>query len=332
MHCNICQILIPPGAAECPNCGLPVSYIGRADSAPLPGGQEEQPPPFAFPLATPGETREAYPVKYAPPAWNEQKIARQPSSKPPRLSARRKGVLLLLFSLLLVLLSSGFVYLVAVVQPAATRAQATATAQALATQNAANPAALYNQVTGSAPSVDDPLKTKTNSSWGTYSGKNGGCAFSNSAYHITALQTGLTACFDQARAFSDFAFQVQMTIVKGDAGGLVFRLSSANAQSQSFDAYVFTVAVIGTYSIATTTSQINAPSTSGASAAIAKGVGHANLLTVIARGSSFYLYVNKKYVANFDDNRYSAGSIGLFALNLYDPSEVMFANAQVWSL
>ena len=95
---------------------------------------------------------------------------------------------------------------------------------------------------------------------------------------------------------------------------------------------MFTVNVIGTYSLVSTATDVNAPLTARASSAIAKGVNRTNMLTVIARGNSIYLYVNKQYLASIIDNRYSQGRIGLLALNLHDPSEVAFSNAQIWTL
>ena len=140
----------------------------------------------------------------------------------------------------------------------------------------------------------------------------------------------MTACFYQTSTFSNFAFQVQMTIVKGDAGGLIFRLPATD--SQFLNAYLFTVNVIGTYSLVSTPNDVNAPLTTRASAAIAKGVNHTNLLTVIARGNSIFLYVNKQYLASIKDNRYTDGRLGMLALNLHDPSDVAFSNAQIWTL
>ncbi len=338
MHCNICQTLIPPGASECPNCGIPTSYMSmpNSDSDGSPGIEQVPLANETAPLpATPEPAQEeASLAGYEPPTTSQpvEMIAPgQPASQSHR-SSRIINTFAILLSILLILAGAGFAYHVLVAQPATMHADATATAQAQATQRAeaANPRALYQQATGGAPTVRDPLNNKAASSWGEFSGNNGGCAFTNGAYHITSLQAGLTACLYKPNTFRNFAFQVQMTIVRGDAGGLIFRLPASN--SQSFNAYLFTVNVIGTYTLVSTPNDLNVPAATIASPAIEKGINHANMLTVIAYGNSIYLYVNKQYLASTLDNRYSEGSIGLLALNLHDPSEVAFNNAQVWTL
>ena len=332
MQCNICHALVPPGATECPNCGIPTSYMDPSNSGTLPAIEQV---PFVN-ETTPSSTvrpQEAPPASYVPFTYQPAvKISPRPPARPSRRRSYLINALLILLSILLILLGGGFAYNVLVTQPAALHANATATAEALATQAivAGNPGALYKQDTGGSPTIADPLNNKASSSWGEYSGVNGACTFTSGTYHITSLQAGLTACFYKTSTFSNFAFQVQMTIVRGDAGGLIFRLPTTN--SQTVNAYMFTVNVIGTYSLVSTATDVNAPLTARASSAIAKGVNRTNMLTVIARGNSIYLYVNKQYLASIIDNRYSQGRIGLLALNLHDPSEVAFTNAQLWTL
>jgi hypothetical protein len=336
MQCNICHALVPPGATECPNCGIPTSYMyaSHSDASPAREQPTEQ-VPFVNRTAPPasGGPQEASPASYTPFTYQPAvKIFPSPPARPSRRTSPVINALAILLFIMLFLLVGGFAYYALVVQPATMRADATATAQALATQAivTGDPGALYNQETGGSPTIADPLNNKASSSWGEYSGVNGACTFTSGTYHITSLQAGLTACFYKTSSFRNFAFQVQMTIVKGDAGGLIFRLPTTN--SQTVNAYMFTVNVIGTYSLVSTASDVNAPLTARPSSAIAKGVNHTNLLTVIARGNSIYLYVNKQYVASIKDNRYADGRLGMLALNLHDPSEVAFSNAQIWKL
>jgi len=62
-------------------------------------------------------------------------------------------------------------------------------------------------------------------------------------------------------------------------------------------------------------------------------LNQSNLITVVAHGSNFYLYVNKQYVTQFRDSIYSAGIVGMVAENDTRPStEVVFRNAEVWKL
>ncbi len=69
----------------------------------------------------------------------------------------------------------------------------------------------------------------------------------------------------------------------------------------------------------------------GLSSAINMGLSQSNLLTVIARGSNFYLYVNKQYITSVGDNTFSTGVIGVFAAGA-NATDAVFSNAQVWRL
>lgn len=60
--------------------------------------------------------------------------------------------------------------------------------------------------------------------------------------------------------------------------------------------------------------------------------GDSNILTVVARGSELYLFVNKQLVTEVSDNTYTFGQIGVFALDQGNITEVSFSNVQVWQL
>jgi hypothetical protein len=68
------------------------------------------------------------------------------------------------------------------------------------------------------------------------------------------------------------------------------------------------------------------------SSAIKIGLNQSNLIAVVARGSSFYLYVNKQYIARVSDSTSSSGDIALIAQNSKHSTESTFRNAQVWNL
>ncbi len=58
-----------------------------------------------------------------------------------------------------------------------------------------------------------------------------------------------------------------------------------------------------------------------------------NLLTVIAQGSSIYLYVNAQFLTSVSNQTSSYGSIGVFAENTKGgPVDVKFNLIQVWTL
>jgi hypothetical protein len=141
------------------------------------------------------------------------------------------------------------------------------------------------------------------------------------------VQHTYVPCFAQASNFSNFAFQVQMTILKGDGGGLVFRADAANAKF-----YLFRITHDGLLTLLVTSdSKTNTPLVDDTSAAIKKGA-QTNLVTVIARDSNIYLYVNKQYVDSVSDSTYSAGKIGLFADDTDAATDIAFNNVNVWQL
>ncbi len=76
--------------------------------------------------------------------------------------------------------------------------------------------------------------------------------------------------------------------------------------------------------------------------AIHTGLGQSNLLTVIARGVTMYLYVNGTYVFSASDTNSVAGFIGVFANDCPssadlihacpEGTDVMFNDAKIWIL
>ncbi len=131
--------------------------------------------------------------------------------------------------------------------------------------------------------------------------------------------------------FSDFAYQVQMTIVKGDGGGIGFRIDNTKGSS-----YTFFIGQNGDYAL---WSFNNCGSNnckfselrSGSSPFINTGLGQSNLLAVVASGSTIDLYVNNHKIDSVSDSSFSQGQIGVSATYLNGPTEVVFSNAKVWT-
>jgi len=62
------------------------------------------------------------------------------------------------------------------------------------------------------------------------------------------------------------------------------------------------------------------------------GLNKPNLITIIARGSDFYLYVNKQFITHAEDSTYSSGQVGLSAGDLTSPTDVVYNDAKIWIL
>lgn len=285
----------------------------------------------------------------------------------PQRPRRRSGGWLaaLLVVLVLILISgSGLLYYVAVYQPNQAHVQATATAQARVTgtaqaqaratatvqaqaQATANAQAtvtiqatatataqvgVYTQITSGTPALNDTLNAQSQANWDELtSSANGACAFAGGAYHSTMPQKGyFQPCYAQATNFSNFAFQVQMTIVQGDDGGIIFRADNQNSRF-----YLFRISRDGTYTLFLYVNNQGMQARSilnGNSQFIKTDLNVPNMLTVIAQGNSLLFYVDKQYVGGMNDNTYAAGKIGVFAESNANRTDVTFSNAQVWTL
>lgn len=277
-----------------------------------------------------------------------------------------RGTKLLLIGLALVLVigSAGFLYTAIAKQRTINNAHATATVQAklagthaaatatyqaittvIAAQTQATATAIPATATATAllniyiqattrgrPALNDPLVDNSKGyGWDTSSFTGFPCEFTGGAYHVKAQTQGFfSLCLARGTDYSNFAFQVQTTIIAGDSGGIVFRADGANNRY-----YLFEILSNGTYGltlydgIASHTRTLD----HGSSSAINTGLNEPNLITVVAQGSSIDLFVNQQYVTGRSDSTYSHGQIGVMAGDHYGNStEVVYSNATVWTL
>ena len=213
-------------------------------------------------------------------------------------------------------------------------AQASAQTQALveATTTVTAENNLYAQATRGTPVIDDSLHFNDRDSWDVNASSAGErCLFTGSAYHVIEPQQGefQYECFANTSNFSNFAFQAQMTILKGDEGGLVFFADKAH---KSY--CVFGLTSDGKYD----TSLVDCTGNAWFGITGQKVVGHqslqSNLLTVIAYNQNVSLYVNKQYVVSFKEEKgLRSGEIGMYVYdNRSATTDVAFNDALVWQL
>lgn len=226
----------------------------------------------------------------------------------------------------------------------AANATGTAQANAIATQIAVNNSQatatvaayqnLYNASTSGAPALNDPLSDNSRGNgWneGNSTG-GGGCQFTGGAYHVTIPNSNFFEdCGATSTNFTNFAFSVQMKIVQGNCGGMLFR---ADVTTSKF--YYWRVCQDGSYGLFLYTSSSGNSAKTLLSSTITtfnNGLNQSNLLTVIAKGHTFYLYANKQEVDSVDDGTYNQGQIGLSAESFgSSPTDVAYIIAQVWTL
>lgn len=192
------------------------------------------------------------------------------------------------------------------------------------------PQDIYLLVTSTHPFINDPLNQQAGSTWKEKHSTASSCAFEGGAYHVVS-DTVRQNCLSSINSLSNFAFQVQITIVKGAYGGIVFRTGRSGILQYYFvlddtsSRYQFGVTSTSTYA---------SPLAGGNSPVIKTVLNHPYLMTVIAVGSRFYLYINKQYITDVIDssNTLSSGQIGLTAGSVSLATEAVFSDVEVWKL
>lgn len=214
--------------------------------------------------------------------------------------------------------------------------QAVQTAQATqavndATATATANSTFYQTLTSNTPSINDPLTDRSGTNRWDIGGAdaNTGCLFNNNAYHaLEEQQTYLQPCIAQATNVTNFAYQANMTILKGDQGqaGLLFRAGATNY-------YFFHIGTDGSYALdlyngdnqATTLLQ-------GSNNKINIGIGQMNQMMVMADKTTITLLVNGVYLGAVTDNTLTEGKIGVGVIDNNTPIDAAFSNVQVWKL
>lgn len=325
-------------------------------------------PPIAYPSIPPvqNQQNQSYnPTIYSQPQYgggesmgNMPNTANVPNvpDVPPRFvpPPKRRGlsvglIALIILALLIVIGSTSFLFIahnnqVAINNANATSTvnartqaiQGTATAHAQATAVVVHATATFDAQfpnpypphTGTIVFFDTLVdaSTVTTNKWD----QNSNCQFSNGGYHATeSHQNTFFVCGAHATNFANFAYRVEVTIVAGDCGGVVFRSDNRNQ-----NLYLYEVCQNGTFSLATYSG------TSGqylidhqSNAAINKGTGQTNLIAVVANGNTIDLYDNNVLLGSQSDTKFSSGQIGVYADNYTSSTtDVQFNNARVWKL
>src|SRR6266581_733894 len=286
----------------------------------------------------------------SPPVSSPDRTIESPSTAGPqgfinRLQRLPKGIAILLVGLLLLVIGEGvglfYVTRINSVAAAAVKGTATAEARTITTTpvaavtttittpaNATNPALQnpYPSFSGTLV-LNDPLNN--NSQGYNWDEGTGTCQFSARGYFITETQQKrFQYCTARTTDFSNFAYQVQMVITKGDYGGIIFR---ANATTGQY--YYLRIGQDGSYYLLVYVDNQASHArilTSGLTPSIHMGLNQSNLVAVVARNSTIDLYVNKQYITTVNDHSYSHGQIAVVAEDEGNLTLVLFSNARVW--
>ncbi len=368
MNCSACGMQLPAGVIYCPNCGTPTpAYYAPTGASPnnptvssSSANVPPPPPPYTnygsqpYGVQSPYSTPPPHPYNTPPPASyisnGEAQFVPPPSSQ---RRSNRTGLIIGVVVLALVIVVGGVLAVshlgtpggstsaTPTVSPAqateaaqahATATAITATAQAQASATAAVIVANPNPYTpglGKLALIDPLSDNSKGYAWDASVHTDGTCAFSGGSYHSSTPKTQFFyLCTAEVTDFSNFAFEVQMKILQGDCGGMVFR-----ANSNTGKMYFFEVCQNGTYLFSRYldfTGNNVKDLAGGSSAAITTGLNQTNVIAVVAQGSTLSIYVNKQKIASASDNTFSHGQIGLFADSNSHPTEAAFNNVKVW--
>ncbi len=178
--------------------------------------------------------------------------------------------------------------------------------------------------------ASDPLnrpalwQNATSGDWG------GTCTFKDGTYHIIQAvgENRYFHCSARDIQADNFIYEAQMTILRGDCGGITFRFNT-----KTFSGYRFSICSNGTMRISayangsTYSILFDSPS-----AAIRPGLKQRNTIAVVAHNSDIDLYVNRQKITGVEDDTCSKGQFALFALDRDQSTEVSFSNVKIWQL
>jgi TIR domain-containing protein len=201
---------------------------------------------------------------------------------------------------------------------------------------------------GAAPSIDpdlsrvpdfsDPLTQNTKEyQWTEVRNLDGSCVFRLNGYHITTLDQfyRFYKGISEVLVLSNFVLQVDMKVMVGEEGGVLFRWNNGRGKPDTF--YYFYIWTDGTFGLEKgeeTSMPVQHRVLAGEpnNKHVNKGLGQQNKLMVRAVDHVIELSVNEQFLYRIDDNAnpHLRGHIG-FASGP-KPSEVIFSNVKVWKI
>lgn len=176
-------------------------------------------------------------------------------------------------------------------------------------------------------SLYDPLSEPDQWYQNDTGNRNNSCQYRDNAYHV--LETGIDNSFlcPGSRSFRAFAFSVNMTIVKGDCGGIFFG-------NGGYFKYQLYICADGTYEFYFPRI-LQQGALNSHKRIMNTGLNQPNLVGVVFRGNAVSLFINSQQV-HIDlvlppiDS--ASGTIDFVARsNSHSPTEVAYTDAKVWT-
>ena len=176
--------------------------------------------------------------------------------------------------------------------------------------------------------IIDPLKGNSQAlNWSVGTNELGAkCRFIDGAYQVTQPHVGFFhPCVAQSTNFSNFVFEVQMTLISGNYAGIIFRDNAANSTS-----YLFRVDQAGHFALLLYNTNQSKALLEGETPIIRLKQSH--LMAVVANNAEISLYLDRRLLGNVTDATYSRGQIGVFVGNSGNSAVGEFRDARAWVL
>ncbi len=203
---------------------------------------------------------------------------------------------------------------------------ATSQTTTIATNPANNSQNPYPPNTGNLV-LNDPL-VNNSQSWDWQLGTNNlnaTCAFAKGGYDVTQPAQGFFhSCTAYNTNFSNFTYEVQMSMISGDYAGMIFCKQTTDQY------YLFRIYTNGTYSLLR-----NVDANIDHAVPLANGsfaYSGTGLIAVVVIGGTISLYFNRHQIGSASDSAYTHGQIAVLTGNNTNSAETVFNNAKVWQL
>jgi len=184
--------------------------------------------------------------------------------------------------------------------------------------------------------VTDNLLTTNRVRWEASPSRRDACTLTGAGYEVRATQPDIIqGCTATATNFSDFAFQIEMTLIQGEGGGIFFR----DSQSGTYELQVLHGGYFKLYASDSNGYQSLTPDCeigpTGCYVGEYLDTGLTITITVVARDASIEIYFNNLKMPSVTSRVSLHGSIGVFALTAKGQpvaqTVVDFANAVIWT-
>jgi hypothetical protein len=166
----------------------------------------------------------------------------------------------------------------------------------------------------------------------------GTCQFTHDAYQVTSNSENPSGeyCTNTKNTFRNFTMEVEMTLVKGEDAGIIFRNKTIGT------AYAFLIEQNGKIHFNSYfhrifqdhTGEVNNLTSSDLPLKEPLHLHQPNKIAVVAQGNTFRLYINQYLIINRDDpkNISDQGTIGFISQSPHhkSPSEALFRHATIW--